>query len=190
MRKGITNVAIYDILAFFSSSHNFSPSNTDLGSSKVSRRNASPLVSHLNQFTLHSPRLGKQAVILLMSFLTFIASHSEGVLVAGKDYNAPKHIKAMQSLTSKGCVKTRFSWQYYYYTLTNEGLDYIREWFELSLSEPHLNRLPAEIVLATHKKPARLPRPVVVCQGVDGAYEMGWLSRDRVPGLDGMGERG
>ena len=35
MGKGITNVAIYDILVFFSSSHNLSPSNTDLGSSKV-----------------------------------------------------------------------------------------------------------------------------------------------------------
>ena len=62
----------------------------------------------------------------------------EGVLVAKKDYNAPKHedldvpnlevIKAMQSLNSKGFVKTQFSWQYYYYTLTNEGLDYLREW--------------------------------------------------------------
>ena len=54
----------------------------------------------------------------------------EGVLVAKKDYNAPKHeeldvpnlevIKAMQSLTSKGLVKTQFSWQWYYYTLTAE----------------------------------------------------------------------
>jgi small subunit ribosomal protein S10e len=59
-------------------------------------------------------------------------------LVAKKDYNAPKHddlavpnlevIKAMQSLTSRGYVKTQFSWQYYYYTLTPEGLTYLREW--------------------------------------------------------------
>lgn len=58
-------------------------------------------------------------------------------MVAAKDFNAPKHpdidvpnlevIKAMQSLTSKGYVKTQFSWQYYYYTLTNEGIDYLRE---------------------------------------------------------------
>lgn len=64
---------------------------------------------------------------------------TEGVLVAKKDYNAPKHedidvpnlevIKAMQSLTSKGLVKTQFSWQYYYYTLTSEGVDYLREWW-------------------------------------------------------------
>ncbi len=61
----------------------------------------------------------------------------DGVLVAKKDFNAPRHqdldipnlevIKAMQSLQSKGLVKTRFSWQYFYYTLTNEGIDYIRE---------------------------------------------------------------
>lgn len=29
-------------------------------------------------------------------------------------------IKACQSLNSRGYVKTRFSWQYYYYTLTPE----------------------------------------------------------------------
>jgi small subunit ribosomal protein S10e len=62
----------------------------------------------------------------------------EGVLVAKKDYNAPKHeeldvpnlqvIKAMQSLTSKGLVKTQFSWQYYYYTLTDDGIQNLREW--------------------------------------------------------------
>jgi len=65
----------------------------------------------------------------------------EGVLVAKKDFNAPKHheldmpnlhvIKTCQSLTSKGFLKTQFSWNYvrrtvqrcpadlrqYYYTL-------------------------------------------------------------------------
>ncbi|KAJ5769896.1 uncharacterized protein N7511_001947 [Penicillium nucicola] len=61
----------------------------------------------------------------------------EGVLVAKKDYNLPKHgdidtknlfvIKALQSLDSRGYVKTQFSWQYYYYTLTPEGLDYLRD---------------------------------------------------------------
>lgn len=59
-------------------------------------------------------------------------------MVAAKDFNAPSHpdlpnvrnlevVKAMQSLTSKGYVKTQFSWQWYYYTLTPEGLDYLRE---------------------------------------------------------------
>jgi len=60
-------------------------------------------------------------------------------MVAKKDYNAPKHeeldvpnlqvIKALQSLTSKGFVKTQFCWQWYYYTLTPEGVEYLREWF-------------------------------------------------------------
>lgn len=63
---------------------------------------------------------------------------AEGVLVAKKDFNAPKHeeldvpnlqvIKALQSLTSKGLVKTQFSWQWYYYVLTPEGVEYLREW--------------------------------------------------------------
>ncbi|KAF7375106.1 40S ribosomal protein S10-B [Mycena sanguinolenta] len=94
----------------------------------------------------------------------------EGVLVAKKDFNAPKHeeldvpnlqvIKALQSLTSKGFVKTQFSWQWYYYVLTPEGVEYLREWLHL----------PAEIVPATHKKAARPPRPAAVRPGGDGAY--------------------
>lgn len=62
---------------------------------------------------------------------------TEGVLVAQKDYNAPKHleldvrnlhvIKVCQSLTSRGYVKTQYSWGWYYYTLTNEGVEYLRE---------------------------------------------------------------
>ncbi|KAJ9078385.1 hypothetical protein DSO57_1007101 [Entomophthora muscae] len=76
----------------------------------------------------------------------------EGVLVAAKDFNAPSHqdipvpnlqvIKALQSLDSRGYVKTRFSWQYYYYSLTDEGIHYIREYLHL----------PESIVPATHKK--------------------------------------
>ncbi|KAL4743624.1 Plectin/S10 domain-containing protein [Aspergillus similis] len=83
----------------------------------------------------------------------------EGVLVAKKDFNLPKHgdidtknlyvIKAMQSLNSRGYVKTQFSWQYYYYTLTPEGLDYLREWLHL----------PAEVVPATHIKQQRSHAP-------------------------------
>lgn len=79
----------------------------------------------------------------------------EGVLVAKKDFNAAKHeelevpnlevIKALQSLTSRGFVKTQFSWQWYYYTLTPEGVEYLREWLHL----------PAEVVPETHRKPVR-----------------------------------
>ncbi|CAO3598625.1 unnamed protein product [Absidia cylindrospora] len=58
-------------------------------------------------------------------------------------------IKSMQSLTSKGLVKTQFSWQFYYYTLTDEGIDYLREFLNL----------PTEIVPATLKKAARPAAP-------------------------------
>lgn len=46
----------------------------------------------------------------------------------------------MQSLTSKGFVKTQFSWQYYYYTLTSEGLLYLREWYVPSPLPPPILR--------------------------------------------------
>ncbi|EGV60503.1 40S ribosomal protein S10-A [Yamadazyma tenuis] len=67
----------------------------------------------------------------------------EGVVVAKKDFEQAKHdeintknlfvIKALQSLTSKGYVQTQFSWQYYYYTLTDEGVEYLRQ--ELNIPE-------------------------------------------------------
>lgn len=91
---------------------------------------------------------------------------SEGVLVAKKDFNAPKHqdievpnlhvIKACQSLNSRGFVNTQFSWQYYYYSLTDKGIEYLREYLHL----------PQEIVPATFKKPrpAARPRPgMLIC---------------------------
>lgn len=67
-------------------------------------------------------------------------------------------VKACQSLTSRGYLKTRFSWQYYYYTLTPEGLDYLREWLHL----------PAEIVPATHIKQQRSHAPPRGMMGGDG----------------------
>ena len=92
----------------------------------------------------------------------------------------------MQSLTSKGLVKTQFSWQWYYYVLTPVGVDYLREWYVIqSLTRmpsvlppvssylPAVSRLnlPTEIVPATHKKAARPPRPAQVRgPGGEGAY--------------------
>ncbi|MCJ1230771.1 hypothetical protein MMC12_007445 [Toensbergia leucococca] len=108
----------------------------------------------------------------------------EGVLVAKKDFNLPKHneidtknlyvVKACQSLTSRGYLKTQFSWQWYYYTLTPEGLDYLREWLHL----------PAEIVPATHIKQQRSHAPPKGMMGGD--------DRERRPGGRGgpRGDRG
>ncbi|ETW83478.1 hypothetical protein HETIRDRAFT_439800 [Heterobasidion irregulare TC 32-1] len=112
----------------------------------------------------------------------------EGVMVAKKDFNAPKHeeldvpnlevIKALQSLTSKGFVKTQFSWQWYYYTLTPEGVDYLREWLHL----------PTEVVPETHRKPARA-RPAQVRAGGDGAYRAPRGDRDDYRRRDDGGKK-
>ncbi|EQC34270.1 30S ribosomal protein S10e [Saprolegnia diclina VS20] len=81
----------------------------------------------------------------------------EGVMVGKKDFALPKHgevdvpnlqvIKLMQSLVSRGYVKETFNWQWYYWYLTAEGLEYLRAYLHL----------PAEIVPATLKKPAARP---------------------------------
>ncbi|KAJ3138155.1 hypothetical protein HK100_000088 [Physocladia obscura] len=81
----------------------------------------------------------------------------EGVLVAKKDYNLPKHnevdvpnlhvIKALQSLESRGLVHVQFSWQYYYYFLNDAGIEYLRKFLHL----------PTEIVPRTHIKTAKAP---------------------------------
>ncbi|BFZ15755.1 hypothetical protein BsWGS_18794 [Bradybaena similaris] len=85
----------------------------------------------------------------------------EGVLVAKKDPFAAKHpeievpnlhvVKALTSLKSKGLVREQFAWKHYYWYLTNEGIQYLREFLHL----------PAEIVPATLKRQIRpeAPRP-------------------------------
>jgi small subunit ribosomal protein S10e len=85
----------------------------------------------------------------------------EGVLVAKKDTNLPKHdkidvpnlhvIKLMQSLKTRGYVKENFNWGYYYWFLTNEGVQYLRDYLHL----------PEEVVPTTLKKPKSVPKPTV-----------------------------
>lgn len=75
----------------------------------------------------------------------------------------PSNQIAGQSLTSRGYLKTRFSWQYYYYTLTPEGLDYLREWLHL----------PAEIVPQTHIKQQRTHAPPRGMMGGDDRERRG-----------------
>merc|ERR1712212_1146892 len=77
------------------------------------------------------------------------------------DFHAPKHpeleaisnlqvIKACQSLKSKGMVTEQFAWRHYYWYLTNEGIQYLRDFLHL----------PPEIVPATLKRATRPePRP-------------------------------
>merc|ERR1712049_10009 len=65
----------------------------------------------------------------------------EGVLVAKKDFCAPKHpeidvpnlhvIKALTSLKSRGHVTEQFAWRHFYWYLTNEGIQYLRNFLHL-----------------------------------------------------------
>merc|ERR1711907_916076 len=97
------------------------------------------------------PKANRQAVYKYL--------FKEGVMVAKKDFNKAKHddpelnvpnlqvIKLMQSLKSKGYVTERFSWNWYYYYLTNEGINYLQQFLNL----------PADVVPATLKKSSRPP---------------------------------
>ncbi|KAG0476915.1 hypothetical protein HPP92_013756 [Vanilla planifolia] len=81
----------------------------------------------------------------------------EGVLYAKKDYNLAKHpeidvpnlqvIKLMQSFKSREFVRETFAWMHYYWYLTNDGIEYLRNFLNL----------PSEIVPATLKKTAKPP---------------------------------
>merc|ERR1712146_549711 len=97
----------------------------------------------------------------------------EGVMVAKKDFNKQSHddpdldvpnlhvIKLMQSLKSRVYVQERFSWNWYYYYLTNEGIEYLQKFLNL----------PADVVPATLKKTtgplAGLPLKAAVVARVD-----------------------
>jgi len=89
----------------------------------------------------------KKSKITVYSYL-----FKEGVMVARKEYNLNKHadvdvpnlwvLKLMQSLKSRDYVREKFSWMTYYWYLTNDGIEYLREYLNL----------PREIVPATLKK--------------------------------------
>jgi small subunit ribosomal protein S10e len=82
----------------------------------------------------------------------------EGVIVTKKDSTMCKHPqievpllhvgKLMLSLKSREVVKEKFNWQYLYYTLTDKGIEYLRNYLHVS----------EETVPATLKKPSK-PQP-------------------------------
>ena len=89
---------------------------------------------------------------------------NEGVIVVKKDFNLAKHpdipsvpnlqvIKALQSLKSRGFVNEIFSWQYYYYVLTDAGISFLRA--ELHLPE---SVVPSTIAKALKTDPAASER--------------------------------
>ena len=82
----------------------------------------------------------------------------EGTIVVKKDFYLEKHseevdipnvevMALLKSFKSKGLVKETFNWNYYYYYLTTEGIDYLRQYLAL----------PADIIPATLKVSANKP---------------------------------
>eukprot|EP01093_Parvamoeba_rugata_P001919 TRINITY_DN1240_c0_g1_i2.p2 TRINITY_DN1240_c0_g1~~TRINITY_DN1240_c0_g1_i2.p2 ORF type:complete len:159 (-),score=0.08 TRINITY_DN1240_c0_g1_i2:24-500(-) len=73
------------------------------------------------------------------------ALFAEGVMAAKKDFNQPKHnlldtknlyvINLMKSLVSRGYVKVQFSWQWYYWFLNDEGIEWLRAYLHLPEDE-------------------------------------------------------
>ena len=96
---------------------------------------------------------------------TFSYLFKEGVCVVKKDTVSQTHpqiegptnlevLMLMKSLNSRGYVRTTFSWQYNYCYLTDEGIEYLRQYLAL----------PAEIVPALERAMAALEagRPALV----------------------------
>merc|ERR1712050_266916 len=113
------------------------------------------LLNFLFRFVLQK-KIYRQTANMLMPKKNLVAIYEnlfkEGCMVAKKDTHAPKHpeldvpnlhvIKALTSLKSRGYVKEQFAWRHFYWYLTNEGIQYLRDYLHL----------PPEIVPATLKK--------------------------------------
>merc|ERR1712060_656041 len=95
----------------------------------------------------------------------------EGVLVAKKDFHAPKH-PGMD-------VPKQFAWRHYYWYLTNDGIQYLRDYLHL----------PPEIVPTTLKRQVRAEtrgRPSADARNTDkfGGEDSDRSAYRRAPGAD------
>lgn len=98
-------------------------------------------------------------------------------MVAKTDVHMPKHpeladknvpnlhvMKAMQSLKSRGYVKEQFAWRHFYWYLTNEGIQYLRDYLHLP-PEPGVKM----------EEYAREPCPWRIVDDCGGAFTMGTI---------------
>ncbi|GAM19999.1 hypothetical protein SAMD00019534_031740, partial [Acytostelium subglobosum LB1] len=95
----------------------------------------------------------------------------EGVMVAKKDFGAKTHpnvegvsnlevIIALKSLKSRQHVTEIFNWQYYYFTLTDQGIQYLRQYLQLPESVvPSTLRKPAARQMERNERSERSGRP-------------------------------
>merc|ERR1712137_1489040 len=103
----------------------------------------------------------------------------EGVMVVKKDYQACKHneledipniqvMMVLRSLASRNYLTEIYSWQWHYYTLTNEGIEYLRE----------VLHLPAQVFPSTltKQRPTRaaLGGADTAAEGGKGKGKGGW----------------
>ncbi|PXF49865.1 40S ribosomal protein S10 [Gracilariopsis chorda] len=95
----------------------------------------------------------------------------DGVCVVKKDSMLKEHLEmkeipnlhvmqTMKSLRSREYVRETFSWQYYYYYLTDEGIEYLRSYLNLpsTVKPTTLNpppRQPARSALGRGDRPRR-----------------------------------
>lgn len=112
---------------------------------------------------------------------------NEGVIVIKKDYHLAKHpdlpipvpnievIKALQSLKSRGLVSLQFSWQYFYYVLTEEGITHLRQ--ELHLPD---SVVPSTVAKALKSSAQQAERRTVRGEREErrGPREGGYRRRD------------
>uniref|UniRef100_A0A182MPZ6 Plectin/eS10 N-terminal domain-containing protein n=1 Tax=Anopheles culicifacies TaxID=139723 RepID=A0A182MPZ6_9DIPT len=96
----------------------------------------------------------------------YLLLFQDGVMVAQKTHQPKMHrelklipnlcvIKTMKSLVSMHYVKECFSWNHYYWTLTNDGIIYLRDYLHL---RPEL--VPTTLI----NRPRALPQ-IVSCDG-------------------------
>jgi len=111
----------------------------------------------------------------------------EGALVTSKELLLTNHrqipvpnihvVKLLQSLKSKGLVKEKFSWQYLYYVLTDEGIEYLRNYLHIS----------EDTVPATLKKPSKPQPPSTIGRRYDEDSEGRGRGRGRGGSRGGRG---
>jgi len=113
----------------------------------------------------------------------------EGIIVAPKDITIEHKeiavpnlqvVKLMISLKSRGFVKENFAWAHHYFYLTDEGIEYLREFLHL----------PAEIIPATLKKQAPPARPAGARQFDEDGGKDGGPGGEFKPSYRGGADRG
>ena len=116
---------------------------------------------------------------------TYAYLFKEGVCVIKKDFMLPEHpeiagvrnlevMALLKSLRSRGFVRETYNWCYYYYYLTNEGIEHLRAFLNL----------PDEVVPETLNKAAARPAREGEEQRGEGDYG------DKRRGGDRGGDRG